>query len=163
MFSENADLIAKVKANHKPVLNTPGIVANQAAYAEGSDWLEQLVAYIDGNHDFVQEFVGANIPLIRYVKAQGSYLAWLDVTRVIEKIGAAKLAADANRHNNAGQNPVTPEMMVERWFVSHAKVQLNAGTNYSRDGAGHMRMNIATSRKTLALALTNIANALKRA
>jgi len=163
MFSENADLIAKVKANHKPVLNTPGIVANQAAYAEGSDWLEQLVPYIDGNHDFVQEFVGANIPLIRYVKAQGSYLAWLDVTRVIEKIGAAKLAADANRHNNAGGNPMTPEMMVERWFVSHAKVQLNAGTNYSRDGAGHMRMNIATSRKTLALALTNIANALKRA
>jgi bifunctional pyridoxal-dependent enzyme with beta-cystathionase and maltose regulon repressor activities len=97
------------------------------------------------------------------VKAQGTYLAWLDVTRVIEKIGAAQLAADANRHNNAGGKPVTPEMMVERWFVSHAKVQLNAGTNYSRDGAGHMRMNIATSRKTLALALTNIADALKAA
>jgi len=58
--------------------------------------------------------------------------------------------------------PVTPEMMVERWFVANAKVQLNPGTSYGLGGAGHMRMNIATSRKTLELALTNIANALKK-
>ena len=58
---------------------------------------------------------------------------------------------------------VTAEMMVERWLVKNAKVQLNAGTAYGLGGAGHMRMNIATSRKTLDLALTNIANALQKA
>ena len=163
MFSENAELIARVKVNHKPVLNTPGIVANQAAYAEGADWLEQLAPYIDGNHDFVEDFIGANIPLIRYVKAQGTYLAWLDVSRLAAKIGAVELAAEANKGSGGGARPVTPETIVERWLVTHAKVQVNAGTNYSRDGAGHMRMNIATSRKTLALALGNIAEAVKRA
>jgi len=38
---------------------------------------------------------------------------------------------------------------------------MNPGTNYGLGGSGHMRMNIATSRKTLELALTNIANALR--
>ena len=162
MFSDNADLIAKVKVNHKPVLNTPGIVANQAAYAEGAEWLEQLVAYNDGNHTFVEEFIRANIPLVRYAKAQGTYLAWLDVSRVAQRIGASEMAAKANRSLRPGAKPVTPEMMVERWFVTNAKVQINAGTNYSRDGTGHMRMNIATSRKTLQLALSNMADALRK-
>jgi len=163
MFADNADLIARVRANHKPVLNTPGIVANQAAYAEGADWLEQLAAYIDGNHDFVEAFIGANIPLIRFTKPQGTYLAWLDVSRVAARIGTAELAAEANRSNGASAKPITPETILERWFVTNAKVQLNPGTAYGPGGAGHMRMNIATSRKTLALALTNIADALKKA
>jgi cystathionine beta-lyase len=162
MFSDNSDLIEKVKANHRPVINTLGIVANQAAYAEGADWLEQLVAYIDGNHDFVQSFVGANIPLVKSVKPQGTYLSWLDISGVAAKIGAAATAADINRNRGASGKPVTPEMMVERWLVANAKVQLNPGTSYGLGGAGHMRMNIATSRKTLELALTNIANALKK-
>jgi cysteine-S-conjugate beta-lyase len=163
MFSDNRDLIDRVKANHRPVLNTLGIVANQAAYAEGADWLEQVATYIDGNHDFVQAFTGANIPLIKTAKAQGTYLSWLDISGVAAKIGAAEMAADANRNRSASEKPVTAEMMVERWFVRHAKVQLNPGTSYGLGGAGHMRMNIATSRKTLALALTNMANALKKA
>jgi cystathionine beta-lyase len=162
MFSDNADLIEKVKANHRPVINTLGIVANEAAYAEGADWLEQLVAYIDGNHDFVQSFIGANIPLLKVVKPQGTYLSWLDVRGVAAKIGAATIAVDANRNRSASTKPVTPEMMVERWLVTNARVQLNPGSSYGLGGAGHMRMNIATSQKTLELALTNIANALKK-
>jgi hypothetical protein len=53
-------------------------------------------------------------------------------------------------------------MMLERWFVTNDKFQLNPGTAYGLGGAGHMRMNIAASRKTLALALNNIADALKK-
>ena len=163
MFSDNADYIARVKANHRPDLNTLGIVANQAAYAEGADWLEQLVAYINGNHDFVESFVRANIPLLSVAKPQGTYLTWVDVSKVAERIGATELAAEVNKNKSASIKPVTPEMMVERWFVTNAKVHLNPGTSYGLGGAGHMRMNIATSRKTLELALTNIANALKKA
>jgi cystathionine beta-lyase len=161
MFSENADYIARVKANHKPDLNTLGIVANQAAYAQGADWLEQLVQYINASHDFVESFLRANIPLIQFVKPQATYLAWLDVSKVEAKIGAQEIAAEANKKRNASMKPVTPEMVLERWFVEKAKVQMNPGPNYGLGGQGHMRMNIATSRKTLELALTNIASALK--
>lgn len=162
MFSENAELLGKVKANHRPDLNTLGIVANQAAYAEGADWLDQLVPYIDANHDFVESFIRTNIPLIKWVKAQATYLAWLDVTGVVDKIGAKEQAAAANKDRNS-MRPVTPEMIVERYFVTHAKVQMTPGSNYGLGGANHMRMNIATSRKTLELALTNLATALKKA
>ena len=51
--------------------------------------------------------------------------------------------------------------MVERYFVKHAKVHLNQGASYGVGGANHMRMNIATSRKLVELALTNMANALR--
>jgi cystathionine beta-lyase len=54
-------------------------------------------------------------------------------------------------------------MVMERWFVQNAKVQINAGSNYGLGGAGHMRMNLATSRKTLEMALNNMASALKEA
>jgi len=162
-FSENADYIARVKANSRQDFNTLGVVANHAALTEGEDWLDQLVPYIDRNHDFVESFVRANMPLVKAVKAQGTYLSWLDVSAVSERIGAGKLAAEANQKRNPSTKPVTAEMILEEWFVRHAKVQLNPGSSYGSGGAGHMRMNIGTSRNTLQLALTNMAEALKKA
>ena len=51
--------------------------------------------------------------------------------------------------------------MVETWLMEKAQVQLNPGNTYGAGGENHMRMNIATSRKTLELALNNLAAALK--
>ena len=163
MFSDNADLIARVRGHHRQDFNTLGMVASLAAYSEGGDWLDQLVPYIDGNHAFAESFIRANIPLVKWVKAQATYLAWLDVSGVVDKIGAKELAAEANKNNPGARRPVTPENIVEHWFVKNAKVQINAGSNYGLGGADHMRMNLATSRKTLELALNNMASALKKA
>ena len=55
---------------------------------------------------------------------------------------------------------MTPEKMIEQFFVRKARVQLNAGSNYGLGGANHLRMNIATSRKLVEQALVSIANAL---
>ncbi|MCA1586536.1 MAG: PatB family C-S lyase [Acidobacteria bacterium] len=162
MFSTNADYMARVKATgHRQELNTLGVVASQAAYNEGEEWLDQVVAYIEGNHDFVEKFVSANMPLAKVTKPQGTYLAWLDVTSLADKIDAQRLAADANKSRSPQTAAVTPETMVERFFVKHAKVQMNQGASYGYGGAGHMRMNIATSRKLVETALTNMANACK--
>lgn len=120
------------------------------------------MAYIDGNHDFLEKYLRANIPLIRYAKAQGTYLAWLDVSAVVTKIGAKEKAAEANRGRPAGARPVTAEMIVQDFLVKEAKVQINAGTSYGLGGEGHMRMNLGTSRRTLEAALTNMAGALRR-
>jgi len=160
-FSDNADYIARVKANNRPDLTTMGMIASRAAYSGGEDWLNQVVTYIDGNHDFVEKFFAANIPLIKIAKPQGTYLAWLDVRQVVDKINAKDLAAEASKKQSASMKALTPEQMVERWFVKNAKVHMNAGSSYGYGGEGHMRMNIATSRKTLELALNNLAAALK--
>jgi cystathionine beta-lyase len=156
-YSTNDDYMRRVKANHWIDLNTLGVVANRAAYEGGEDWLNQLVRYIDGTHDFVADRV-KQIPSIKWVKPEGTYLAWLDVTGVAERIGAR---AEAEAASKAEGRRVTPETIVERFFVRKAKVHLNAGSSYGLGGANHMRMNLATSRKLVERALDNIANALK--
>jgi len=157
-FSDNPEYVARVRANNRADLTTLGMIASQAAYAGGEEWLDQLVAYIDGNFDFVESFVKANLPLVKFVKPQGTYLAWLDVSRVAAKIRAKELAAETSTE----KHPATPEAMVQRFFVMNAKVHMNPGSSYGLGGADHMRMNIATSRKTLELALTNLAKALNK-
>jgi len=158
-YSTNDDLMTRVKANHWVDLNTLGLIANQAAYDGGEDWLNQVVSYIDGTHSFAEQFIKAKIPAIKWVKPEGTYLAWLDVTEVAERIGAR---AQAEAATKAEGRLVTPETIVEHFFVKHAKVHLNQGASYGLGGANHMRMNIATSRKLVERALTNMADALNK-
>ena len=160
-YSTNPDFLARVRANHRTDLSTLGIVANLAALNEGGEWLDQAVAYVEGNHDFVQQFVADRLPMIKTAKAQGTYLAWLDVTAVEDRIDAKRLALEANRTKAPGTPDLTPEKMVELFFVRNAKVQLNPGSNYSKDGATHMRMNLGTSRKLIEQALLSMERALK--
>jgi cysteine-S-conjugate beta-lyase len=164
-FSDNMDLINRIKPNNRADLTTLGMIASKAAYSGGEEWLNQCVEYIDGNHDFVQKFVNANMPLVKVgAKPQGTYLVWLDLTQVADRIGAKQLAAaEASKSQaNGARNgrPPSPEAMVMRWFAKTAKVALNAGDTYGLGGANHARMNIATSRKTLEAALTSMARAL---
>lgn len=158
-YSTNPELLARVRTNHRPDLNTLGMVANYAAVTEGEEWLRQANEYVNDTHDFVGSFVGEKIPLIKVHRAEGTYLTWLDVTAVAERINSKKLADDYNRTKPATMPALTPEQMVERFFVKTAKVHLNQGASYGKGGENHMRMNIGTSRKLVELALTNIASA----
>ena len=54
------------------------------------------------------------------------------------------------------------EHFAEQWFVERAGVQLNPGSNYGVDGAGHMRMNLAAPRPVIAEALQRIEDAVRR-
>src|SRR5439155_1790227 len=121
-FSDNADFISRVKAANRADLSTLGLIASHGAYAGGEEWLDQFVAYIDGNHDYVESFISANIPLVKVVKPQGTYLSWLDISQVANKIGAKQLAAEANKNRAASMKPLAPEQMVEQYFVKSAKV-----------------------------------------
>ena len=160
IFSDNAELVKRVKANYLIELNIPGLVANRAAYAEGEDWLNQLVEYIDGNQEFAAQFIAAKIPAIKHLKPQGTYLAWIDVTGVIERIKGRQQAEEWNRTKAPSAAAMTPEQAVERFFVEKAKVHLNPGHTYGLGGANHMRMNLATSRRMIEKALTNMAKAM---
>jgi cystathionine beta-lyase len=160
-FSDNMDYINRVKANNRADLTTLGIIASKGAYSGGEDWLNQCVEYIDGNHDFVAQYIKANIPAIKTVKPQGTYLSWLDISAVASRINAKQLADEANKMAKNGAK-VTPETMVERHLVKVAKVHLNQGGSYGAGGENHMRMNIAASRKTLEVALNNLATALRQ-
>ena len=160
-FSTNPSFMERIKPYNRADLTTLGLIASHAAYTGGEDWLNQCVDYIDGNQEYVVSFTKANIPSIKVVKAQGTYLAWLDVSEVAERINARQLADEASKKLKDGAKPLSAAQMVERYFVRHAKVHMNAGNSYGLGGENHMRMNIATSRKSLELALNNLAAALK--
>ena len=162
-YSTNPVLLARVRANHRADLNTLGMVANLGAVTEGEEWLRQANEYVSDTHDFVVSYVHDKIPMIKVHRAEGTYLTWLDVTAVAEKINSKKLADDYNRAKAADAPSLTPEQMVERYFVKTAKVHLNQGASYGKGGENHMRMNIGTSRKLVELALNNLANACRNA
>jgi cysteine-S-conjugate beta-lyase len=160
-FSTNPDYLARIKAWHRDEITTLGMVAHRAVYTEGDAWLDQLLAYNDANLTFVEDYIRRNIPLIGMVKPQGTYLAWLDVSAVVEKVGAAALTAEANKKRDPSLVPLTPSHIMEKWFVEHARVQLNPGGGFGTGGAMRMRMNCGTSRKMLELAVGNLASALR--
>lgn len=150
-FSTNKTLLDRIldAGQHRQGLNTLGIIAAEAAYNECEDWLDQVVDYIDGTHDRVEASV-RNLPLVNCVKPEGTYLAWLDVSRALAHVDAAGLAGVDE----------SPEAAFRQWFVDHARIHINPGSSYGSGGAGHMRMNIATSRQLVDRALGNIATAL---
>ena len=113
--------------HHRADLNTLGLVANHARHHGGEEWLRQANEYVSATHDFVVNFVDDKIPMIKVHRAEGTYLTWLDVTGVAEKINSKKLADDYNRTKPANMPSLTPEQMVERFFVKTAKVHLNQG------------------------------------
>ena len=159
-YSTNPDLMARVRPHHRADLNTLGVLANHAAVTDGEEWLMQANAYVSDTHDLVVNYINDKIaPMIKVHRAEGTYLTWLDVSGVAEKINSTKLADDYNRTKPANMPSLTPEQMVERYFVKTAKVHLNQGRGYGKGGENHMRMNIGTSRKLVELALNNLAAA----
>jgi len=96
-----------------------------------------------------------------YTKAQGTYLMWLNMSALAEKIDTQAMAAAHNKSKPATAPTLNPEQMLERWLVKYAKVHMNQGRSYGKGGEHHVRMNIGTSRKTLEKALGNLAAALK--
>jgi cystathionine beta-lyase len=158
-FSTNRDYLERVRARNRVDQNTIGAVANEAALREGEPWIDQLLPYLDANHDLVESFIRANLPLIKYRKAQGTYLAWLDVSQLAEAVGAKETAAAESR---TSAQPVTPEMIVQRWLARNAGVFVNPGHTYGTGGENHVRMNLGTSRTLIRQALENIAAASRR-
>ncbi len=162
-YSTNKDYMDRIKVNHRAELNTLGIVANMGAYTpEGEEWLSQAVEYVDGNTSFATDFVNSKLAGVKTHKPQGTYLMWLDFTEYANKIGTKAMAADYNRTKAPDAPALSPEQMLERHLIKTAKVHLNSGQSYGKGSENHMRMNVGTSRKTLELALNNLAGALSK-
>jgi cystathionine beta-lyase len=157
LFSTNPDYLERIRGagQHQQGMNTLGVIAAETAYNECEDWLDQLITYIDGTHEIVASLVRSTVPHVNVVKPEGTFLAWLDVSDALDRIGASD-PSDAT-------DQATPETELQRYLVEHANIHINPGTSYGLGGSGHMRMNIATSRQLVELALGNMARALSEA
>lgn len=140
-YSKNPRLLARVGEYHFAELSTLGVVANEAAYRDGADWFTQALAYIDGSHDMVENYIKQNMPTVGYTRNEGTFMTFLDFSKTIESIGANEQYKAFNKN--------TPEEYFQDWLVYNSGVYLNPGSDYGAGGAGHMRMNIASSRLVL--------------
>ena len=119
-------------------VNTLGLVAAEAAYAHGQEWLEQVLAYLEGNRDYLAHHIQECLPGIHMAKPEGTYLGWLDCR-------SAGLPGDPFE-----------------FFLKQARVALNDGRTFGPGGEGFVRLNFACSRSTLAQALEQMEQALAR-
>jgi cysteine-S-conjugate beta-lyase len=121
-----------------PGVNIMGQVAALAALREGQDWLDQVIVYLQGNRDFLAEYLHGNLPAIRICRMEATYLAWLDCS--------------------GAEMPGNPA----EFFLREARVGLNNGPDFGKGGEGFVRLNFACARKTLAEALDRMSAAMSR-
>ncbi|MEG1617689.1 MAG: PatB family C-S lyase [Bacteroidales bacterium] len=112
------------------------IIATEAAYTEGEEWLKQLMCYLESNIQFVEDFMGKNIPQIRMIRPQASFLVWLDCRGL----------------------QLNHQQLISL-FVDKARLALNDGESFGPGGAGFMRLNIATPHEVLKKALQQLEKA----
>ncbi|MDR0907715.1 MAG: pyridoxal phosphate-dependent aminotransferase [Rikenellaceae bacterium] len=117
-----------------------GHVALRAAYDQSEEWLEELLPYLRANIDHVRSFIAENIPQVGTFEHQGTYLMWLDFRG---------LGFGSQKELNS-------------WLVDEARLGLNSGADFGREGIGFARMNVATNRTTLNRALEQLAGAVLR-
>jgi len=116
-----------------------GIVALEAAYNHGEEWLDQVLDYLQGNLDYLEEYVGQHIPQITPIRPEGTYLVWLDCRR----LGLGK-------------------HQLKELMLNEARVYLDEGFIFGPEGEGFERINIACPRSILADALQRIGSAIHR-
>lgn len=115
-------------------VNPFGVIATQAAYNEGEEWLEQLIEYLHGNYLYMKEFCERHLPEFPLAVLEGTYLVWMDCSRL-----------------------GIPSEELEQILIDDDLLWLNAGTMYGPEGEGFMRWNIACPRATLKAGLKRFA------
>ncbi len=118
-------------------INLFGSLAQRAAYEGGEEWLDALRQYLAGTRDMVEKFLAEELPQVKCSQLQGTYLMWLD----FRSLGL-------------------PQDELEKLMIEKAGIGMNSGTDFGTEGAGFMRMNIATPRKNVERALRQLKAAL---
>lgn len=97
-----------------------GVLAQTVAYSEGGAWLEGMLAALDRNRFLMRDLLAEHAPEVVYTVPEATYLTWLDFGDALGEDPAAAL-------------------------LERGRVALNPGPDFGSGGAGHARLNIATS------------------
>lgn len=113
-------------------------IAIIAAFRNGEEWRRQLISYIEDNVRFVEDYLKANIPAIKPLRPQATFLVWLD-------------CRDLNLDHKG---------LIDL-FVNKARLALNDGETFGPGGEGFMRLNVGAPRAVLSKALEQLSAAVK--
>lgn len=140
VIAPNPDLAKAYRtALEKAAITRPNlfaIAASEAAYNYGEEWLDQLLAYLEETHRFMENFFEQEIPRLKIIKAQASYLAWIDCRQL----------------------GLSPEEL-KTFMLKKAGLGLNQGYIFGGGGEGFVRMNLGCPRSLVARALGKLRDA----
>jgi cystathionine beta-lyase len=120
-----------------PWVNLMGIVAAQAAYQLGEEWLKQVLIYLEGNRDFLYHYTHEQMAGVDMALPEATYLGWLDC-----------------REANIIENPY-------KFFLEKGRVALNDGTDFGKGGEGFIRLNFGCPRSILVNGLQRMKTAIE--
>lgn len=110
-----------------------GVLAHTVALREGAAWLDALQADLADNRHLLSALLAEHLPMVRWGGGAGTYLAWLDC-----------------RELGLGDDPAAA-------FLERGRVALNSGLPFGTGGAGHVRLNYATTPEILTEAVVRLA------
>lgn len=113
--------------------NCFSLIATMAAYEQGEEWLNQLLAYISDNMKFIREYCEKNIPVLKPSSPEATYLCWIDAR---------------------GLNMTDEELL--KFTVEKAGVAFGKGCDFGHGGSGFLRLNAATPRSVIKKALEQL-------
>ncbi len=112
-------------------------IATVAAFKYGEEWRRQMLEYVEGNIEFIEDYCRKYIPQVRPLRPQASFLVWLDCRKL-----------DMNH-----------DELIDL-FVVKAGLALNDGEMFNPGGEGFMRLNVGTTRAVLKTAMEQLKNAI---
>uniref|UniRef100_UPI003216D62D MalY/PatB family protein n=1 Tax=uncultured Draconibacterium sp. TaxID=1573823 RepID=UPI003216D62D len=125
-----------IGVGHLGMGNIFGTIALEAAYTHGDEWLEQMLGYLWGNFQLVNDFMKAKLPRVKVMSPEATYLIWMDFT-------------DYGMKND--------DLM--KFLLENAGVALNDGGRFGTGGDGWLRINIGCPRSVLQEALNRLEKA----
>ncbi|MCH4532843.1 3M3SH-releasing C-S lyase [Staphylococcus haemolyticus] len=144
MFSNliipNRRLLKTWKLHHFSSENPLSIVATQAAYEKGEDWLAAMNDYLDDNFKYLAQFLEQELPHAEFKIPEATYLAWVDLSYYIKA-----------KHID---EPIA------KYFINHAGVIIEGQEQFVHNAEGHIRINIAVPREIMIKGLQKIKDAL---
>jgi cystathionine beta-lyase len=114
-------------------------LATVAAFKNGEEWRTQMLKYTEGNIEFVINYCKENIPQIRPIRPEASFLVWLDCTEL----------------------NLSHKELIDL-FVNKARLALNDGEMFGTGGKGFMRLNVGTQRAVLRQAMQQLKDAVEQ-
>lgn len=114
-------------------------LAIQIAYEKGEEWMNQLKKYIEENTKYVDQFLKSNCSKIKVIIPEASFLIWLDCREL--KLSQKELNS---------------------FFIEKARLALNDGAMFGKEGTGFMRMNVGCPRSVLEVALKQLSDAVSQ-
>ena len=125
--------------------NAFAVTAAVSAFTKGEPWLDELNEYIYNNRKITEDYIAENIPMIKAVRGEATYLIWLDIKDISSKLCDRLDTKKISR-------------FVTEYIREKTGLFMTEGDEYGDSGEGFIRINVACPKSMLSDGLKRLKN-----